>query len=121
MLLYAFVAGGSIEVIMNGPVGLLFQHTTPPNTNSGANLPCVPRRLGGSPAHILAADIRRCLTSSEADRCDGRADLLIACCEPSAGCLDVVGTLVVIFRQPTTQAPDRVDVTFAVSLPQVLY
>lgn len=38
MLLYAFIAGGAIEVIMNGPAGLLFQHTTPPNTNSGANL-----------------------------------------------------------------------------------
>ncbi len=38
MLLYAFIAGGSIEVIMNGPAGLLFQHTTPPNTNAGANL-----------------------------------------------------------------------------------
>ena len=37
-LLFAFVVGGSIEIIVNGPTGLLFQHTSPPNSVVGANL-----------------------------------------------------------------------------------
>jgi len=38
ILLVAFIIGGSVEVIMDGPAGLLFQHTSPPNPIPGANL-----------------------------------------------------------------------------------
>ena len=37
MLLVALVIGGSVEVVVNGPAGLLFQHTSPPNPIPGAN------------------------------------------------------------------------------------
>jgi len=37
-LLLALVVGGSIEIIVNGPRGLLYQHTFPPNGITGANL-----------------------------------------------------------------------------------
>ncbi len=37
-LLVALVVGGSVEIIVNGPVGLLYQHTFPPNGIPGANL-----------------------------------------------------------------------------------
>jgi len=38
VLLAAVIAGGSVEVVMNGPVGLLYRHTSPPNPIAGANL-----------------------------------------------------------------------------------
>ncbi len=37
-LLFALIVGGSVEVIVNGPTGLLFQHTFPPNSTPGANM-----------------------------------------------------------------------------------
>jgi hypothetical protein len=37
-VLFALIVGGSVEVIVNGPTGLLFQHTTPPNATPGANM-----------------------------------------------------------------------------------
>jgi len=37
-LLFALVVGGSVEIIVNGPTGLLYQHTLPPNGVTGASL-----------------------------------------------------------------------------------
>ncbi len=37
-LLSALAVGGSVEIIVNGPTGLLYQHTFPPNGVTGANL-----------------------------------------------------------------------------------
>jgi len=38
VLLAAVIVGGSVEVVMNGPAGLLYRHTSPPNPIAGANL-----------------------------------------------------------------------------------
>jgi hypothetical protein len=38
MLLTALIIGGSIDVITNGPAGLLYKHTSPPNPIPGANV-----------------------------------------------------------------------------------
>ncbi len=38
VLLFALVVGGSVELIVNGPTGMLFQHTFPPNSTPGANM-----------------------------------------------------------------------------------
>ncbi len=37
-LVFALVVGGAIEIIVNGPTGLLYKHTFPPNGIPGANL-----------------------------------------------------------------------------------
>ena len=37
-LLFALVVGGSVEVIVHGPVGLIQPHTAPPNGVTGANV-----------------------------------------------------------------------------------
>lgn len=37
-LLAVFTVGGFTEVVMNGPFGLLYRHTSPPNPIAGANL-----------------------------------------------------------------------------------
>lgn len=37
-LLLALVAGGSVELIVHGPLGLLQPHTAPPNGVTGANV-----------------------------------------------------------------------------------
>jgi hypothetical protein len=38
ILLGAVVVGGSLDVVMNGPAGLLYRHTSPPNPIPGANV-----------------------------------------------------------------------------------
>jgi hypothetical protein len=38
MLLFALLVGGSVELIVHGPTGLIQPHTAPPNGVTGANL-----------------------------------------------------------------------------------
>lgn len=38
ILLAATVLGGSVDLVVNGPIGLIFRHTSPPNPILGANV-----------------------------------------------------------------------------------